>query len=262
MTYKSAIYEGTVRHRRFAPRPNVFQYRLFLMYLDLSELPELFKAQRYWSLEHPNLASFRRRDYLGDPRVPPAQAVRTLVEQRTGRIPRGPIRMLSHLRYFGYCFNPVTLYYCFSEEGTDVETIVAEITNTPWMERHQYVLDPSLNEHPNPQWRRYRLSKAFHISPFMDMHIAYDWRFRVPGDTLNVHLNNFHKGAKLFDATLKLERREITGRNLSRMLIKYPLMTSKVTAMIHWQALRLKLKGVPFYSHPGKKAAAATGESS
>ena len=141
-------------------------------------------------------------------------------------------------------------------------TIVAEITNTPWMERHQYVLDRSLNRHTDRNWRRYQLTKAFHISPFMDMHIAYDWRFRVPAETINVHLNNFRNGGKLFDATLKLQRREINSANLSRVLISYPLMTAKVTAMIYWQALRLKLKGVPFYNHPGRDAAAAMGDSS
>ncbi len=159
--------------------------------------------------------------------------------------------MLAHLRYFGYCFNPVSFYYCFDENDQFVETIVAEINNTPWMERHQYVLDGSLNEDSSQEWKRYRLNKEFHISPFMDMQINYDWRFRQPGETINIHLNNFNGSEKLFDATLRLSRQEITQHNLSRTLILYPLMTAKVTAMIYWQAMRLKLKGVPFYDHPG-----------
>ena len=261
MAYKSAIYEGTIRHRRFRPVPNQFQYRLFLMYIDLVELPDLFNGHRWWSLERPNVATFRRKDYLGDARQPLDSAVRTLVETRTGQKPQGPIRLLAHLRYGGYCFNPVSFYYCFDKDDQRVETIVAEINNTPWLERHQYVLDEALNQHPDRQWKRYRLGKEFHISPFMDMRIAYDWRFRQPGDTINIHLNNFSGTNKLFDATLRLSRREISRRNLSRVLIKYPLMTAKVTAMIYWQALRLKLKGVPFYTHPGATAAASKGDS-
>lgn len=259
MNLKSAIYEGTIRHRRFKPVKNTFRYRLFLMYLDLGELPGLLTPYRFWSLERPNAAMFRRSDYLGDASHPLDVAVRNLVETRTGKRPSGPIRMLAHLRYFGYCFNPVAFYYCFDEDGIEIETIVAEITNTPWMERHQYVLDESMNQHSSRSWRRYILEKEFHISPFMDMQIAYDWRFRRPGETINVHLNNFYQERKLFDATLRLYRREINSRNLSRMLLKYPFMTAKVTGLIYWQALRLKGKGVPFYEHPAHKTGVAEG---
>jgi DUF1365 family protein len=256
----SAIYEGTIRHRRFRPVPNSFEYRLFFMYIDLAELPHLFSVNRWWSVDQANLAYFRRADYLGDRQKPLDTEVRALVKNRTGRNPQGPIRLLTHLRYFGYCFNPVSFYYCFDEHDQNVETIVAEINNTPWLERHQYVLDETRNQHFDNQWKRYQLGKEFHISPFMNMQIAYDWRFRQPGETINIHLNNFNNNQKLFDATLRLQRREITQRNLSRVLIQYPLMTAKVTAMIYWQALRLKVKGVPFYSHPGAKAAPSKGE--
>jgi len=225
-----------------------------MMYLDLKELPTLFTPYRAWSLERPNIASFQRRDYLGDKTLPLETAVRDLVKKRTGHRPSGPIRILTHLRYFGYCFNPVSFYYCFNDNDTSVETIITEINNTPWLERHQYVLDKSLNKHPNRKWRRYRFKKEFHISPFMDMQISYDWRFLLPEERLSVHLNNFQKGAKLFDATLTLSRREITLRNLTNMLLKYPLMTAKVTAMIYWQALRLHRKGTPFFAHPSGSA--------
>ena len=260
MQINSAIYEGTIRHRRFEPSVNTFKYRLYMMYLDLNELPTLFAPYTLWSLEKSNIASFHRRDYFGNADQPLDSAVRDLVEKRTGRRPSGPIRMLAHLRYFGYCFNPVCFYYCFDETGRSVETIVAEINNTPWLERHQYVLDESLNEHPNNKWRQYRFHKEFHISPFMDMQISYDWRFQVPGEGIRVHMNNFRRGSKLFDATLTLSRREISGRYLSRMLLKYPFMTAKVTAMIYWQALRLHIKGVPFYPHPAARTAVNRGE--
>ena len=249
----SSIYEGTIRHRRFTPVGNQFQYRLFLMYLDLDELPELFQPYRFWSSDTFNLAYFRRRDHLGDPRIPLDIAVRDMIERRLGRRPSGPIRVLTHLRYFGYCFNPVSFYYCFDADGNRVETIVTEIHNTPWLEEHPYVLGDSLNEHDRPEWRRFRFSKEFHVSPFMDMDIAYDWRFRMPGEKLNVHMINYRHGKKIFDASLALDRREIDAAALTRALTCYPLMTFKVTALIYWQALRLRLKKAPFFSHPAKR---------
>jgi hypothetical protein len=222
------------------------------MYLDLAELPVVFAPYRLWSVERFNLASFRRRDHGGDRRLPLDQAIRRTVEAQTGRRPGGPIRLLTHLRYFGYIFNPVSLYYCYNHADTDVETIVAEIHNTPWLEEHLYVLDNSRNEHDHPQWRRFRFHKDFHVSPFMGMDIDYDWRFRVPGARINVHMSNSMDGARIFDATLALERREISAKSLSRVLLRYPLMTAKVTAMIYWNALRLHRKGAPFYVHPAK----------
>jgi hypothetical protein len=230
-----------------------FRYRIFFMFLDLEELPRLFRRNMLWSHNRVNLAYLRRRDHLGDPHLPLQQAVRDLVEQRLGPRPTGPIRMLTHLRYFGYCFNPVSFYYCYNENDHQVETIVAEIHNTPWGEEYCYVLGEQLNEHPVRGWKRYQFGKNFHISPFMDMDIWYDWRFREPGQTLRVHMNNYHRGNKLFDATLTLERTEISSFSLNRVLFVYPLMTAKVTAMIYLQALRLWSKGAVFYAHPDKR---------
>jgi DUF1365 family protein len=249
----SAVYEGTIRHRRFRPVTNRFRYRLFLLYLDLAELPALFDRYRLWSVERCNVATFHRSDHAGDPAVPLAEAIRSRVQERTGLRPQGPIRLLTHLRYFGYCFNPASFYYCYDRSDAEVETIVVEIHNTPWLERHLYVLEPALNEHPDPRWRRYRFAKAFHVSPFMGMDIDYDWRFRVPGPLLNVHMINYREGKRLFDASLALKRRALDGRSLSRALIHYPFMTLKVTAMIYWQALRLHSKGAPFFVHPSKR---------
>ena len=253
MNPKSCIYEGHVRHRRFRPVENSFRYRIFFMFLDLEELPGLFQGNIFWSHDRVNLAYLRRRDHLGDPRVPLQQAVLDLVDERLGKRPAGPIRMLTHLRYFGYCFNPVSFYYCYNESDEQVETIVAEIHNTPWGEEYCYVLGEELNEHPLRGWKRYQFGKNFHISPFMDMDIWYDWRFRVPGESLNVHMNNIENGKKIFDATLTLHRRDISSWALTRTLIAYPLMTLKVITMIHWQALRLWWKRTTFYPHPSKR---------
>ena len=152
---KSAIYEGSVRHRRFRPRSNMFQYRLFFMFIDLSELPGLFDLHPLWSDKRVNLAYFRRRDHFGEPSISVEESVRALVREKTGHLPTGPIRLLTHLRYFGHCFNPVSFFYCYDPAGEKVETIVAEITNTPWHERYCYVLPETMNEHRHP-WKRYR----------------------------------------------------------------------------------------------------------
>jgi hypothetical protein len=184
------------------------------------------------------------------------RTIRELVQQRTGQKPVGPIRLLTHLRYFGYVFNPVSLYFCYDSSGSHVETIVAEITNTPWGERHCYVLGPNDN-HAGGTRKRFRLDKVFHISPFIDMDVAYDWRFSEPNSQLAIHMENLRGGRPFFDATMVLRREEISGAALARVLVQYPLMTAKVIGAIHWQAVRLWVKGVPFYAHPKKRKEAS-----
>jgi len=231
----SAIYRGWLNHRRFAPRPHEFSYALFMAYLDLAEADTAFRRHWLWR----TVARFRREDHLGDPSVSLDQAVRDLVQRQTGRRPEGRIRLLTHLRYFGYCFNPVSFYYCF--DGDKVETIVAEVNNTPWGERHCYVLDG--------KWDlRFRTAKAMHVSPFMPMDVGYEWRFTVPGERLGVGMALERDGGKLFDATLALSREPISNR----VLLRLPFMTLKVIAAIHWEALKLWLKGVPVHTHPAK----------
>jgi uncharacterized protein len=250
----SAIYSGWLRHRRYAPRPHAFRYRLFMMYLDLAELDGIFRGRWLWSTHRAAIARFDRADYLGNPEVPLDQAVRDLVEQRTGRRPTGPIRLLTHLRYFGHCFNPVSFYYCFDSADTRVETVVAEVTNTPWGERHSYVL--SEPESPvTPRYLRVRSSKNLHVSPFMPMDLAYQWGFSAPGDRLAVHMALSHE-KKEFDATLVLKRAPVSGLRLALALAAFPFMTVKVVAAIHWEALRLWLKGIPVHTHPARLPAA------
>ncbi len=249
----SCIYEGTVRHRRYRPRANQFEYRLFFMFLDLAEMPRPLDRHPLWSWQQPNIAYFRRRDHFGDPRITMDEAVRRLVQARTGHRPDGPIRMLTHLRYFGHCFNPATFFYCYDAAGQTVETIVVEIHNTPWGEVFCYVLPRSHSLHPLPGWRRHRFDKRFHVSPFIDMDIHYDWRFMVPNEKLRVHMIDFQKEKMLFDATLQLQRTPLSHRALTRVLVQYPLLTGKVITLIYFQALRLMLKKVPFFTHPDKR---------
>ncbi|WP_425512921.1 DUF1365 domain-containing protein [Xanthomonas albilineans] len=246
----SAIYTGWVRHRRHAPKALAFRYPLFLMYLDLSELDQVFARRWLWSVGRRNLAEFRRSDYLGDPAQPLDEAVRDRVQQHTGERPLGPVRMLTHLRYFGHCFNPVTFYYCHDTQQR-LHSIVAEITNTPWRQRHAYVL-PLTQAHRHGSVHAWRFDKRFHISPFMAMTHTYAWRLSEPGQQLRVHMDVLDPTptARRFDATLVLERREIDGASLARALLRYPAMTLQVLAKIHWQALRLWLRGNPVHDHP------------
>jgi DUF1365 family protein len=244
----SCLYHGWVRHRRYAPVLHSFRYQLFMLYADLTELPTLFDRYWLWSARRPAAAWFKRSDYLGDSKQSLDEAVRQRVAVETGRRPSGPIRLLTHLRYFGYCFNPVTFYYCFNPAGDEVETIVAEITNTPWKERHSYVLPTT--GHARSQGFRFEFAKSFHVSPFMSMDMQYDWFMGSPQDHLNVHMRNVKNDNTHFDATLQLQRREISSASLAHALTSFPLMTAQVSAAIYWQALRLSLKRVPFFARP------------
>lgn len=247
----SCFYTGRVRHRRFIPSRHEFDYRLYYVYIDLDELDSVFNKRWLWSVTRPALARFKRKDYLGDANIPLKQAVLDCVQHETGNRPKGPVRMLTHLRYFGYVFNPVTFYYCYDSVAEHIDYIVAEITNTPWAERHAYVLPVDENT-KNEKMLQFALEKQFHISPFMPMTMHYDWRFSSPSETLNVHMNNHQGDNKVFDATLSMQRRPISAANCAYVLTTFPFMTIKVIFGIYWQALRLHLKHVPFFKHPAK----------
>ena len=192
-------------------------------------------------------SAFAARDYLGDPAVPLHRAVRDVVEEQTGTRPEGPIRLLTQLRSFGHCFNPVSFYYCFEPRGEQVQALVAEVTNTPWGERHAYVIEGKQRDSAALAGQ---FDKALHVSPFMGMDHRYDARAAVPAEMLSVHIASSRAGVTVFDATLALRRRELTRASIAGITFRYPLATVRVLALIYAHALGLKLAGVPVHPHP------------
>ena len=245
----SALYEGTVRHRRMAVRSREFRYSIHMAYVDLDELPGLLGGSL--ASPRPGLVRFRRSDYFGDPSQDLAGTVRDELERLTRARPAGPVRLLTNLRAFGHCFNPVSFYYCFDPAAERVEAVLADVTNTPWGERHAYALSRTGE---NGRVLTGRSEKLLHVSPFMGMDHEYEWRVSAPDERLSVHIESHRGGERAFDATLNLERRELTRRSLASATARHPMNTVHVLARIYGQALRLKLRGVPVYPHPGADA--------
>ncbi len=243
----SAIYEGTIGHRRFAVRSHEFSHRLALAYIDLDELDTLLGGRLVSS--RPGVVRFRRADYLGDPASGLAAAVRARVEQHSGSSPTGPIRVLTQLRTFGHCFNPVSFYYCFTPHER-LDAVVAEVTSTPWGERHAYVLQRS-GDGPVLSGE---FAKRLHVSPFMGMRQTYRWQAATPSETVAVHISSREAGERVFDATLALRRVPLSSAGLARVTARYPAATMRVLALIYGQAIALKLKRVPVHRRPQVQA--------
>jgi DUF1365 family protein len=249
----SAVYEGWVRHRRFQPIEHSFRYRLFLMYLDLDELPSVLDPYPLWSARRRAPARFRRGDYMGDPARPLAECARDAVEAETGRRPQGPFGELAHEVQLLHAIIRFAFYSCIDAGGERVEAVVADVNSIPWGERHAYVLARD-NGSERGEPIRDELDKRLHVSPLMGMDQTYAFRASEPGGSLCVQIESRPQdGApgKTFDATLALHRRELGTRVLSRMLARYPAMPLQVVAKIYWQALRLRLKGARPHPHPG-----------
>jgi DUF1365 family protein len=245
------VYEGWVRHRRYGDVRHELRTRVFMLYLDLDELPALFDDYRFASARGRALAEFRRSDHLGDPAHPLADVIRDRVAAETGTRPAGPIRLLTNLRYFAHCFNPVSFYYCFDGADGSVVAIVAEVTNTPWGEHHAYVLVPDASRAPGSVMRG-RFAKQFHVSPFMAMDHSYDWRTNEPAEQLLVHIDSVREGRTAFDATVSLQRHTLTPSSLYRRLARNPLLTVRIVGQIYAHGLRIWMKGAPYFPNPSE----------
>jgi hypothetical protein len=248
---ESAFYFGTLRHRRFEPARHEFTYGLFMAFLDIDRIAELTRISRFLSYNRWNWASFDDRDHFGDPHTPLRQRLTDDAAASGVTLPDGPIFLLTHLRYLGYNFNPISFFYCYNA-AEELQLILAEVHNT-FGESHNYWLSGANQRPGNNKARRYLCPKAMHVSPFMDMRLDYDFILTPPDDRLTAHMNTLADGRSTFDATMNLERRPWTATWLWRALGRHPWMTAKVIAAIHWEALRLYVKKVPVFTHPSRR---------
>jgi DUF1365 family protein len=251
--------EGTIRHRRKTPVRHEFSYSTGMLALDLREWPSITHISRLFSLERFNWLSLYRRDYFRPETDNLLQAVSDQVQQATGWRPDGAVQLITHPRYFGYVFNPVSFYFCYHagdrpDHGAVPRVIMAQITNTPWKDRHVYCLETTGAEPTSAGWRteRFDFSKRFHVSPFNPMDQHYQWTFSFRGPELRIHMGVKQDERKHFDATLVVRRTPLDRKELHRSLRQFPLEALKVVGGIYWHALKLKLKGVPFFTHPNK----------
>ncbi|CAM2974243.1 Plasmid partition ParA protein [Vibrio mytili] len=238
----SRLFVGNVRHRRFTPVTHELNYALFMLAIDTDELEEL--EQRVWGFGTRwwHWARFKRSDYLGEGGL--KEAVQAKVAELTGTQCTGKVIAVCHLRYLGLYFSPVNFYYVYNQQG-EWMYMLAEVSNTPWNERHYYVVSANKDDE-HAGWEQ---DKAFHVSPFNPIDQRYHWRIKPLTEKLNIHLE-CHKDEKHFDATMTMKAKAFCSRSLLRCLIGTPIQTVKVMVGIYWHALKLWIKGAPFYSHP------------
>jgi DUF1365 family protein len=241
----SALYEGWVSHERREPVEHSFSYRVLMTLLDLGELPGALDRHPLWSARRPAPVRFRRSDHLGNPGTSLSEAARDLVDERVGVRPGGPVRLLTTPRFMGVGFNPVSFFYLYGADGSSVEAVIAEVTNTPWGERHSYVLDGRGGDALEGTF-----TKRLHVSPFMPMEQIYRWRLTEPSDELGVSIASSQGGETVFRAGLTLQRRELSRGEMSRAMLAYPPAAASTLARIYWNALKLKLKGAPYHPRP------------
>lgn len=248
VTIEPGIYTGTIRHRRFAPTAHQFQYALFMALLDVDQIPELMTRSWLTSCNRWNLSAFYDQDHIGDPGLP----LRTRLEESAAAagcvLPEGRIFLLTHLRYAGYVFNPISIYYCL-DRANCVRLVLADVRNT-YGGRRPYWLTPA--DDADRRFRSHAL-KSMYVSPFMTAEANYEFLLTPPAERLITHMNvtALPDGARIFDATLELARQPWTAGTIRRALLTYPLMTARVIGAIHYEALRLRLKGLAVQPAPG-----------
>lgn len=250
LRWTSALYEGTVSHARLDATPHAFEYRVLMAWLNLDELPDALDAHPLWSARRPAPVRFRREDFHGDPAVPLDEAVRSTIAEQSGVRPDGPICLLAHLRTWAWSFNPIAFYVAFAPDGSgEIDALLAEVTNTPWHERHAYVMPVHGAEVPEPV----RFPKALHVSPFLDLDLDHSFAFTPFGaEHVTIRMDDWRGDARSFAATLELDRLPLDRPTMGRMLRRHPLPAQRVSGGIYLEALKLRAKGAPFRHHPAK----------
>jgi len=218
-----------------------------MAFVDIDRIRELTGISRLLSYNRFNWASYYEGDHFGDPGLSLRQRLERDAAVQGVSLPDGKVFLLTHLRYLGYNFNPVSFFYCYDAQER-LQLVLAEVNST-FGESHNYWLWQE-NELASANAKRYRRAKAMHVSPFMSMKLDYTFTLTPPDRKLVVHMDTIEYGKPFFDATLNLERRAWSAGSLHRALLAHPWMTAKVIGAIHWEALRLYLKKVPVFTHP------------
>ncbi|NDV92135.1 DUF1365 family protein [Alteromonas sp. 345S023] len=237
----SAIYQGKVFHQRFVPTQHKFDYDIYLFWLHLDELADLSESLMHFSATSRARVRFNRDDYLGPREKSLALAVKEKMTQLGANDVEGDIFMLGQLRIWGLYFSPVNFYYLRTPCG-HFSYLLAEVSNTPWNERHYYLVD--LDKQDDTE-------KAFHVSPFNPMDMTYQWHIGQPSSRLSLTMNCV-RDKKEFSAGIRLSRLSLNNTNLSRVMKRIPSMTIKTMVGIYWQAIKLFFKRTPIYDHPKK----------
>lgn len=238
-----ALYQGQLGHQRFRPKPHGFGYPLHYFWLNANTLPKLDDT-KFMAYERFSAFSYRRSDYLkGDANL--QTAVQAKLVELGAKEPVSYVFVLTPMANWGYYFSPITLYYGY-DDLKQLRYVLAEVSNTPWNERHYYL------HTIKPDSATYQHDKAFHVSPFNPLDMQYHWQLPPPGEQLHCQITNYRQQQPVFSAWMKLTKHPLTAANLKQILIRAPWPNVLVMIRIYWHALKLWAKGNPVYAHSKK----------